>query len=269
MLRGLINGRRGSKPHVDAFRVISAPTRTSINSATYIRHRMVHTHKYPRHVPRVITPPPYHRPLQPSQATPRIKTHEIVDTLLKSNEAWAASVSQNDPDFFKKSAAEDQTPKILWLGCSDSRVPESVLLAARPGDIFVHRNVGNQFRAEDESTQAVLDFSINYIKIEHIFVVGHTQCGACRACISGAPPGPITNFLTQLIGLAEAPHITELPEPEAVQRLIEDNIRQQVMNVVNSKIVGDAWDRGQKLHVHGLLYHLETGRLEDIDLTFP
>ncbi|KDQ11244.1 hypothetical protein BOTBODRAFT_35545 [Botryobasidium botryosum FD-172 SS1] len=268
MLRGLINVRRGCKPHLDAFRVITAPTRTSINSDIHIRHRAVHTRKPPSQ-PRVITPPSYHLSFQPYQVTPRAETHEIVDTLLKSNEIWAASVAQKDPNFFKKSAAEDQTPKILWLGCSDSRVPESVLLSAKPGDIFVHRNVGNQFRTEDVSTQAVLDFSINFIKIEHIFIVGHTQCGACRASISGAPPGPIANFLTQLVRLAEAPHITELPEPEAVQRLIEDNIRQQVTNVINSKIVRDAWDRGQKLHVHGLLYRLETGRLEDMNMTFP
>ncbi|KDQ13649.1 hypothetical protein BOTBODRAFT_364133 [Botryobasidium botryosum FD-172 SS1] len=192
---------------------------------------------------------------------------DIVGALLKSNEAWATSVVAKDPDFFKKSA-EGQAPKVLWLGCSDSRVPESVLLAAMPGEILVHRNMGNQFRDEDGSSQGIIDYAANHARVDHIFVVGHTRCGACRACIEGAPPGPIANFFVQLIELAQAPHITELPKPEAIERLVRDNLTAQLMNVVNSKPVKNAWSDGRQLQVHGLLYHLETGRLEHTGMTF-
>ncbi|KDQ11245.1 hypothetical protein BOTBODRAFT_114744 [Botryobasidium botryosum FD-172 SS1] len=194
-------------------------------------------------------------------------SHDIVNTLLKSNEAWAAGVTQKDPDFFKNSAENDQKPKVLWLGCSDSRVPESVVLAARPGDIFVHRNIGNQFRAGDDSTQSVLDFAVGHVEVQHIFVVGHSQCGACKASLKEVPEGSLTRFLKQLIDLAQEPHITGAQD--SLQALVEYNVKQQVENVANSEAVRKAWGKKgrEPLYVHGFVYRLESGRLEDLGLT--
>jgi len=196
--------------------------------------------------------------------------------LFSANSQWAKAVTETDPDFFERSA-KGQHPKILWLGCSDSRVPESVVTASPPGFIFVHRNIANQIHPHDESALAALTFAVGHIKsIEHILVVGHTHCGgaeAALATVTQVPPPTVEpvlqRWLSPLIELAkdivDKPHH---PHPDLLTKLIEESVGVQVNNVADSEPVRKAWDEGRKnLWVHGLLYDLKTGLLRDLNVT--
>jgi len=192
----------------------------------------------------------------------------IIKALRESNRRWAESVN---PIFFPGSA-QGQSPPVLWLGCSDSRVPESVVLGARPGDIFVHRNIGNQFNLRDDSAQSVLDFSVGVVKVQHVIVVGHTQCGACKASLDIANQNPVADtpinrFLAELIEIARKINALGKPKPEAVQALVEASVRHQVKNVARSPAVQAAWKEKRQLYVHGWVYSLETGLVRDLGVT--
>jgi len=192
-----------------------------------------------------------------------------------SNAQWAEAVNAAEPGFFPQSA-EGQTPKILWLGCSDSRVPESVVTASRPGDIFVHRNIANQVHLDDDSVLSVITYAIEPVGVEHILVVGHTNCGGAAACLeaalAGTPPPPpttpLSRWLAPLTALACTLDLNDVPQSEALTKIVEASVRAQVENVVNSVPVQSAWANGRKnLWVHGLVYVLETGRLRDLNIT--
>lgn len=202
---------------------------------------------------------------------------QMDDTLAKlfnSNEQWSEAVKAADPKFFENSA-KGQSPKILWLGCSDSRVPESVITASPPGYIFVHRNIANQIHPDDDSALAVLTYAIGHMPgIEHIVVVGHTNCGGAKAALAAAtspepPKGEpvLLRWLTPLLELAKG-LVSGPALPDVLTRLIEESVTVQVNNVANSEPVRKAWAEGRKnLTVHGLVYELETGRLRDLKVT--
>lgn len=192
-----------------------------------------------------------------------------------SNAQWAEAVNAAEPRFFEQSA-EGQAPKILWLGCSDSRVPESVVTASRPGDIFVHRNIANQVHPDDDSVLSVITYAVGPIGIEHILVVGHTNCGGAAACLTAVSTGssplppatPLSRWLAPLTALASTLDLKDLPPSEALTKIVEASVRAQVENVVNSEPVQTAWANDRKnLWVHGLVYELETGRLRDLNIT--
>ncbi|KAI0294725.1 carbonic anhydrase [Multifurca ochricompacta] len=193
--------------------------------------------------------------------------------LFSNNDQWVDAVNKADPDFFEKSA-QGQSPKVLWLGCSDSRVPESVLTASRPGDIFVHRNIANQIHPDDDSVLSVITYAVEVVGIEHILVVGHTNCGGALACLEAAsgkiapPTTPLARWLAPLTSLARSLDLQGASTPKAMRKLVEENVRVQVANVVNATPVRAAWESGRKnLWVHGLVYDLETGRLNDLGIT--
>jgi carbonic anhydrase len=200
------------------------------------------------------------------------------DTLAKlfnSNEQWSKAVEAAEPGFFENSA-KGQSPKILWLGCSDSRVPESVITASPPGYIFVHRNIANQIHPDDDSALAVLTYAIGHMpKIEDIVVVGHTNCGGAKAALEAvtnpsAPEGEpvLVRWLTPLLELAKNLVGGGGPAPPGtLTKLIEESVGVQVNNVANSEPVKKAWAKGRKVKVHGLIYELETGRLRDLHVT--
>jgi len=155
--------------------------------------------------------------------------HPALSRLLSANSQWAADVEKSLPGFFKE-LAKYQSPKVLWIGCADSRVPESVITACKPGDIFVHRNIANQFHLDDDSALSVLTFAIEQVKVEHIIVVGHTQCGGAIACFNAAKnPSPSSNdtplgrWLTPLTQLASNLQ-SEFPDG-GVSLLIEENVK--------------------------------------------
>jgi len=193
-----------------------------------------------------------------------------------SNAQWVKAVDSAEPNFFKQSAKNIQSPKILWVGCSDSRVPESVVTASRPGDIFVHRNIANQVHPDDDSVLSVISFAVAELQVEHILVVGHTNCGGAAACLNAvtagtAPPNPMTplaRWLAPLTALAGELDLQGVPESTALTRIVEASVRAQVKNVVRTAPVQEAWAGGRKnLWVHGLVYELETGTLRDLNVT--
>ncbi|KAI0260064.1 carbonic anhydrase [Gloeopeniophorella convolvens] len=197
--------------------------------------------------------------------------------LLQRNDQWSDAVEAADPNFFPDSASNVQTPAFLWIGCADSRVPPSVLTASKPGDLFVHRNVASLVHPDDENTLSVISFAVEAIKVTHILVVGHTVCGGAQACLNTAlgipidpPPAPVLQkWLSPLIDLAHS--LRPSPDPAEqlanLRRLVVENVRQQIQNVVNTETVQAAWAHGKELSVHGLLYDLATGKLEDLQLT--
>ncbi|KAI9437999.1 carbonic anhydrase, partial [Lactarius indigo] len=190
--------------------------------------------------------------------------------IISANSRWAKSVNVSDPTFFKKSAKGPQTPKVLWIGCSDSRVPESVITASRPGDIFVHRNIANQIHPDDDNALAVITYAVAHVHVEHILVVGHTRCGGADAALKavageGETEPVIERWLTPLISLAR--NLSSEASSDPLTRLIEESVRVQVENVANSEPVRKVWEGQKDLWVHGLVYELETGRLRNLNVT--
>ncbi|KAH9180860.1 carbonic anhydrase [Lactarius sanguifluus] len=190
--------------------------------------------------------------------------------IFSANAQWAGGMNAADPDFFKQSAKGFQTPKVLWIGCSDSRVPDSVITASRPGDIFVHRNIANQVHPNDDSALSVITYAVAHLHVEHVLVVGHTQCGGADAALmaGAADTEPvISRWLTPLMELARKLDSEAQSCSDPLTRLIEESVRVQVENVASSEPVRKVWEAQKDLWVHGLVYELETGLLRDLNVT--
>ncbi|KAI0034984.1 carbonic anhydrase [Vararia minispora EC-137] len=198
---------------------------------------------------------------------------EHLARLFTSNAAWADAVSAADPGFFAASAA-GQAPKLLWIGCADSRVPESVLAAAKPGDIFTHRNIANQVHADDDSVNAVLAYAVGHVGVLHVLVVGHSNCGGAAACYAASlaprppPSDSLSRWLLPLTELAASLGLDAAPSAEeALATLVEENVKAQVANAAASDALTKAWAAGKNVWVHGLVYDLATGRLRDLGVS--
>ncbi|KZO97673.1 carbonic anhydrase [Calocera viscosa TUFC12733] len=194
----------------------------------------------------------------------------LIARLISQNEQWAADVKAIEPDFFERSAM-GQAPKVLWIGCSDSRVPETVKLAAKPGEIFVHRNIANQFHPDDDSALSVLTYAIENLGVEHVIVCGHTSCGGVAASYALSntspapePTAPLIRWLTPLVHLAQAHGLSSQEEGKALPRLLEASVKQQVRHVVHTDIVQNAWKKGRRVWVHGWVYEVGTGLVRDM-----
>lgn len=189
-----------------------------------------------------------------------------LDRLLNNNRAWAAAQSSADPEYFER-LAEQQTPKFLWIGCSDSRVPANQILGLRPGEVFVHRNVANLVVHTDISCLSVMQFAVEVLKIEHIIVCGHYGCGGVHAACGDKQFGLIDNWLRNIKDI----YVRHRRELDAItdarargDRLCEFNVVEQVKNVCHTTIVQNAWSNGQRLSVHGLIYSLKDGLIKDL-----
>ncbi|KAH9162678.1 carbonic anhydrase [Lactarius sanguifluus] len=182
--------------------------------------------------------------------------------IFSANAQWAGGMNAADPDFFKQSAKGFQTPKVLWIGCSDSRVPDSVITASRPGDIFVHRNIA-KFTPTDDSALSVITYAVAHLHVEHVLVVGHTQCGGADAALmaGAADTEPvISRWLTPLMELARKLDSEAQSCSDPLTRLIEESVRVQVENVASSEPVRKVWEAQKDLW-------LETGLLRDLNVT--
>ncbi|KAI0033447.1 carbonic anhydrase, partial [Vararia minispora EC-137] len=223
--------------------------------------------------------------------------------LIDRNSQWARAIGSSEPRFFHE-MAKGQAPKVLWIGCSDSRVPESVVTASKPGEIFVHRNIANQFHLDDDSALSVLTYAIENLGVEHVVVVGHTQCGGAAACYEAAKeaklkyrhpfqgadtaysnPGantsanaktPLGRWLAPLTDIAASLDLDLMhTDPDrALTQLVQANVQKQVENLCIAPPVRAVWDarggpgfREHKLWVHGLLYEVESGALRDLGVT--
>jgi carbonic anhydrase len=193
----------------------------------------------------------------------------MLDDLKANNRAWAERMVSRDPDFFKR-LERQQGPQYLWIGCSDSRVPANEIVDLAPGELFVHRNVANLAPPQDANYLSVLQFAVDVLKVRHIIVVGHYGCGGISAAVDGKRRGLIDHWLHPIREVAEAHHaeLDAIADPhKRNDRLCELNVMRQVRNVASDVFVQDAWARGQKLSVHGWVYSLSTGLVNDLNVT--
>ncbi|GAA0710181.1 carbonic anhydrase [Dyella sp. SG562] len=188
--------------------------------------------------------------------------------LLDSNRRWSAAVRGEDPHFFER-LAQQQAPKYLWIGCSDSRVPATQIVDLPPGDIFVQRNVANVVSHTDLNCLSTIQFAVDVLKVEHILVVGHYGCGGVQAVLDDRRLGLVDNWLRHVADVAQK-HTGMLASLDLMQlrntRLCELNAIEQVVNVCHTTMVMDAWERGQKLSVHAWCYSLFDGHINDLGL---
>lgn len=186
--------------------------------------------------------------------------------LFENNRHWAESNQAADPLFFER-LAEQQSPKYLWIGCSDSRVSANQILGLKPGEVFVHRNVANLVVHTDMSCLSVMQFAVEVLKIEHIIVCGHYSCGGVHAACGTRHFGLIDNWLRNIKDIYVRHHeeLDQIADMKARgDRLCELNVVEQVKNVCHTTIVQNAWNNGQPLSVHGLIYSLSNGLLQDL-----
>lgn len=188
--------------------------------------------------------------------------------LLAQNQAWAESINASDPEFFP-SLARQQSPRYLWIGCSDSRVPATQLVGLTAGDMFVHRNVANVVVHTDFNCLSVLQYAVEVLKVEHVIVCGHYGCGGVRAAMKNLSHGLIDNWLRHVQDVmhkhAEALSMIE-DQALKLDRLCELNVIEQVLNVSMTTIVEGAWKRGQELAIHGWIYGLNDGLLRELNI---
>jgi carbonic anhydrase len=199
-----------------------------------------------------------------SQSTPA----DELSRLLEQNRQWAHAVAKAQPDFFTR-LAQQQAPRFLWIGCSDSRVPANQILGLLPGEIFVHRNVANVVVHSDLNCLSVIQYAVEVLKVEHIIVCGHYGCGGVIAAYQGQKLGLIDNWLrhVQDVYKRNQPGLFALrDEPARLNRLCELNALEQAINVAETTLLQDAWARGQQTSVHALVYDLHDGILRRLGL---
>src|SRR5688572_28926428 len=189
----------------------------------------------------------------------------LLKHLFESNRAWASRVSARDPEFFAGLTAQ-QTPKYLWVGCADSRVPANEIVGLRPGELFVHRNVANVVVYTDLNCLSVLQYAVDVLRVGHVIVCGHYGCGGVRAALQEDKLGLIDNWLRHVQDVRTKYHVEvdNAGDAEArANRLCELNVIEQAVHVCKTTVVQDAWARGQALAVHAWIYALDDGRLRD------
>jgi carbonic anhydrase len=187
--------------------------------------------------------------------------------LFSSNRAWAAEMQERRPGFFTALIAQ-QKPKYMWIGCSDSRVPANEIIGLAPGEIFVHRNVANVVVHSDLNALSTIQFAVERLKVAHVMVVGHYGCSGVQAALEGARIGLADNWLRHIQDVRDRhKHLLELiPEHGRASALCELNVIEQVVNVAQSTVLQDAWGRGQDVTLHGWVYGLHDGLLQDLHM---
>jgi carbonic anhydrase len=188
--------------------------------------------------------------------------------LFDNNREWAARMELEQPGFFER-LANQQSPKYLWIGCSDSRVPANQITGLDPGEVFVHRNVANVVVHSDLNALSVIQYAIDALKVEHIMVVGHYGCGGVLAAARGMRIGLADNWLRHVydVRLRHRQRLNHLPQAEMEATLCEMNVIEQVGHVAMTNVMQDAWSRGQKVSVHGWIYSVSDGLAKDLQVT--
>lgn len=195
--------------------------------------------------------------------------HNITyEGLLKGNKEWAAATVAEDPSYFERLAV--QKPPVLWIGCSDSRVPANQITNTLPGDIFVHRNIANVVVHTDMNLLSVLDYAVNVLEVEHVIVTGHYGCGGVEAAMGNKQFGIIDNWLRNIkdVYRLHAEELDAIPdEKKRLEKLVELNVIEGVLKLSKNSIVQNRWANGKKLGIHGWVYSLETGIITDLKVT--
>jgi len=189
--------------------------------------------------------------------------------LFERNRAWAARQLENDPGFFQR-LCDIQRPEYLWIGCADSRVPANEIVGLAPGELFVHRNIANIVRPDDDNCMAVLQFAIEELRVRHVIVTGHYGCGGVSAAFDGGTHAFVRRWLTPIRTLANehAPELEKLVEHRArLDRLTELNVIAQVETLAETPTVREAWSFGYPIAIHGWVYDLRDGLIRDLGVT--
>jgi len=189
------------------------------------------------------------------------------EKLLKDNKAWAADQVKKDPDFFDR-LVHLQAPEILWIGCSDSRVPANQITDTQPGEIFVHRNVANLVVNTDVNLLAVLDFAVTHLKVKHVIVCGHYGCGGIKAASTQIDYKPVLNMWLRQIKDVMRHYRKELEsisnEEDRIDRLVELNVQEQVNNLAKTTIIQRCWEKEHRPDLHGWVYSLKDGIIKPV-----
>ena len=188
--------------------------------------------------------------------------------LFTHNRAWAAQMEAERPGFFTNLKSQ-QKPKYMWIGCSDSRVPANQITGLEPGEVFVHRNVANVVVPTDLNCLSTVQFAVDQLKVEHLMVVGHYGCGGVKAALENIRVGLADNWLRHIKDVRDrhGALIAAAPESARLDILCELNVIEQVMNVAQTTVMQDAWSSGQKVSLHGWVYGLKDGLLQDLHIT--
>lgn len=188
-----------------------------------------------------------------------------IKQLFENNSKWSESIKAERPEYFSQ-LAEGQNPDFLWIGCSDSRVPAERLTGLYSGELFVHRNVANLVVHTDLNCLSVVQYAVDVLKVKHIIICGHYGCGGVTASIDNPQLGLINNWLLHIRDLyyKHRSYIESMPEADRSDKLAEINVAEQVHNLSNSTILQNAWERGQEIEVHGVVYGIDDGKLEYI-----
>lgn len=192
-----------------------------------------------------------------------------IQHLFDSNIKWAEEIKKDNPDFFKL-LSEQQSPKYLWIGCSDSRVPANTLMGLLPGEVFVHRNIANQVIHTDLNCLSVLQFAVEVLKVKHVIVCGHYGCGGIKAALDDNSHGLIDNWLRHIedVHRFNQEKLDAVTDPsEKADLMSELNVIEQVANVSKTTILKNAWDKKQDITVHGFIYNIHDGILKDLDVS--
>ena len=192
-----------------------------------------------------------------------------LDYLLEKNRRWSDSVKEREPDFFTE-LAKQQSPEFLWIGCSDSRVAANTIVGLQPGEIFVHRNIANIVTHTDMNCLSVIQFAVEVLKVKDIIVTGHYGCGGVLAAMDGARHGMIDNWLRHIQDTANLyeEYLASISDNRSrLDKLCELNVIEQVINVAETTTLEDAWNHGQEVSIHGLIYDLGDGILRNLDVS--
>lgn len=193
---------------------------------------------------------------------------ELYKKLLENNKKWVENQLAIDKDFFKD-LAKGQNPQLLWIGCSDSRVPANEIVGAKPGDVFVHRNIANMVVHSDMNMLSVLDYAVNVLKVKHVIVCGHYGCGGVKAAMGNSSIGIIDNWIRHIKDTYRL-HQKQLDaienEEERFNKFVEVNVKEQVFDLAKTSIVQNAWQNNQPLYLHGWVYGLNSVYVTDLEV---
>ncbi len=192
-----------------------------------------------------------------------------IEDLLESNREWAEALKAEDPQFFER-LSESQNPEFLWIGCSDSRISPTSSVGMLPGEMFVHRNVANLVNHSDMNCLAVMQFAVEVLKVRHIIVCGHYNCGGVKAAFDDARYGLVDNWLRHIQDTMHKyqAELEKLPDYDSrLDKLCEINVIEQIISVGETTIVQDAWDRNQELSIHGWIYRIDEGIYRDMNVS--
>ena len=193
----------------------------------------------------------------------------MIEKLIEYNKHWAGMQNLQDETYFQR-LSEGQAPEYLWIGCSDSRVPAESVLGVKPGQLFVHRNIANQVKLDDNNSMSVLQYAVDVLKVSHVIICGHSGCGGVQAAFEGTSDRYVADWLSDLrqLTVEKADELAKKSnDEEKLTLLTELNVQKQVELVANHEIVRNAWQRNQDLAVHGWVFRIDTGCVKNLNIS--